>query len=625
MVDSIFIISLLLISATLAILFQKRIEECFLISISGIILILYISGLFTTFIPGIYFIYFLIILSLVVFGIIIVKKGIAGLKNYTSILATPGLVAYLFFFCLFWYATRGKLFTVWDEFSHWGLVIKNELAFHDFGNVQGATTIFRGYPPATSLLVYFYSFFAPERFEEYAVRAMALQMISCLMIFFRKARFKEIGKNFSLFVICFILPIAFNKNSYFEIYVDILLGLELASILVSYYVYENSWFKYLNIGLGLSVLCLTKASGVGLSCIFLLIVLLDIILGNRRKEKTRIFGIGLLSVIFGNFSWKLYLKLTATAGAWNTSGMNRDNILSLWRGNLPAYRQNTINAFIEFIETQTLTEGLVKFTFISFLLIFSLIIILLIRYAEKETAERIKIIAGGVFAGAIIYGTYLLLLYLFTYTEYEAQKLASAGRYLTTYLTAMLTVVIFFIVDDFQSKKRKTDWYIILTVICLCNIRWFQPLMNLTLQANQNILKSKEYRGQFDKIRQFASTLDFQEDRIYIISQNNTAHDGMDYYVTNYEIAPIPCDQGLKWSLGGPYREGDIWYFDCSVEEWSSILKEGGYTYLYIHNVDQRFIDTYQMLFLEPEKIQPYSIFQIQIVENDFVRLQFLE
>ena len=165
------------------------------------------------------------------------------------------------------------------------------------------------------------------------------------------------------------------------------------------------------------------------------------------------------------------MKLTATAGAWNTSGMNRDNILSLWRGNLPAYRQNTINAFIEFIETQTLTEGLVKFTFISFLLIFSLIIILLIRYAEKETAERIKIIAGGVFAGAIIYGTYLLLLYLFTYTEYEAQKLASAGRYLTTYLTAMLTVVIFFIVDDFQSKKRKTDWYIILTVICLCNIR----------------------------------------------------------------------------------------------------------------------------------------------------------
>ncbi len=622
MADFIFIITILIISAVLAVVSRKRIEECFPLSISGIILILYISGLFTTFIPGIYLIYFLTIFCFTVLIIGIVKKRIVMIPD----LFTSGLVAWLLFFCLFWYATRGKLFTAWDEFSHWGLVIKNELIFHDFGNVQGATTLFKGYPPASSLLVYFYSFLSPQKFEEYAVRAMSFQMVSYLMLFFRRSRLREPAKNFCIFILCFLFPLAFNINSYFEIYVDILLGLELAYLVISYYVYQTTWFKYLSTGLGLGVLCLTKESGVGLSCIFLLIVLLDIVFGGRNKEKLGIFGVGLISVLFGNFSWKLYLKATATAGAWNTSELNWKNIMSLWREKLPVYRENTINAYIEFVETQGLTNGIFKFTFIAFLLALFLGVLLIVRWTEKEKAGRMKIIMGGMLAGAVIYGAYLLLLYLFTYTEYEAQKLASAARYLSTYLTAMLTVFVFFIIDTFEDKNLGKESYIILAVIFLCNTRWFRPLMNLTLQANQNILKSKEYRDPYNKINQFASGLDFRENRIYIISQNNTAHNGGDYYVTNYEIAPVPNEQpGLSWSLGGPYAEGDIWYFDCNIEEWSAILKEGGYTYLYIHNVDQRFIDTYQMLFLEPEKIQPFSIFQIQNSGEDFIRLQFVE
>ena len=140
------------VASALACLFKKRFEMTLAPSIFLSILVLYLSGLATgNLMYGVY----LCITAAVVCFVYAVVYGVRHKATFKELCLTPGVLVYALLFIWIWFINRGRLFSNWDEFSHWGLVVKNMDFFNAFGNYKESTVTFSGYPPATALWQYF--------------------------------------------------------------------------------------------------------------------------------------------------------------------------------------------------------------------------------------------------------------------------------------------------------------------------------------------------------------------------------------------------------------------------------------------------------------------------------------
>lgn len=83
-----------------------------------------------------------------------IKKRI----DFRTVFQTVPKLSMIFFFALFVYFVfllRGARFTSYDDFSHWGVVVKEMLLFHRMPNAQSAVIDFKTYPLSSSLFIYF--------------------------------------------------------------------------------------------------------------------------------------------------------------------------------------------------------------------------------------------------------------------------------------------------------------------------------------------------------------------------------------------------------------------------------------------------------------------------------------
>ena len=146
-----FIIS---ISCALGICFRHRIEETIPVSILGIILVLYIFGLACggSLLPGVYVCLAFGGISLLYVG----KSIVTDRDRVKENCLVPGLLVYFILFAWLWYINRDRLFSSWDEFSHWGLVVKNMDFFDWFGEPSRIYCKFQGISACDSFMAVFY-------------------------------------------------------------------------------------------------------------------------------------------------------------------------------------------------------------------------------------------------------------------------------------------------------------------------------------------------------------------------------------------------------------------------------------------------------------------------------------
>lgn len=223
------------------------------------------------------------------------------------------------FFLYVWWLNRGRRFSIWDEFSHWGLVVKNMYIFDYFGNHPDSTVTFRGYPPATALWQYFVAKLCGEFKEEYTYQAMGWLMGSLLLPVLKKFKWKRmISAGFSILTLA-LIPLVFNYLYPVSLLVDIILGLLLGYLLVSsFYDEKRDRFSILNAFLGIMVLCLTKASGAFLGVIYVVIVVVYDLLTHKKIKEKEVFaswGFHVLALLIGKFSWSIYLVVSSTKPA----------------------------------------------------------------------------------------------------------------------------------------------------------------------------------------------------------------------------------------------------------------------------------------------------------------------
>lgn len=595
-------------------LWGRRFEEVLPLSMFSVIFLIYLTGMFKSLQAG----FWLTLAAGGIGGLCCLYFSIKEKRKFLQQVLTPGCIAFFLLAFIFWWTNRGRLLMQWDDFSHWGLVVKNMHLFQKLGNVAESTVKFKDYPPAASIFAYFFTNFGSYN-ETNAIRGMGLLTAGTMLPLFREIRWENKKSLFSgmvLFTLIYVLPTSFHKNAYIGLYVDSLLGVLFFFLVYLMVAYEPGKFRTVNLAAGCMMLTLTKASGTGLAMMAVCFVLIGFLFVYKEKrERLRLFADGAVcvaSVVLAQQSWNLYLKFSGTERAWSASEISPAGILALFTGEAPAYRMETLKNFGSFLLTKPMGGWLVQFPVIVWIVLFVAFAFLFLCFCEEEDRKRFRAVFIGLMAGFLVYLLSLLILYLFSYSQFEAVKLASADRYIFTYILGMLCSYVGIFVLYFREKQLLVHILaLVVTSLCVTKDGVFDVLMYPKESVLTSQMLEEGYRGS----GRFQDKLDGTKDRVYVISQNNY---GLDYWVLRNVFTPVKINDNYTWSIGESYGDGDVFTAYKDIYSWSEDLKQ--FDYVYLFRVDDQFRQQFGELFENPEDIENDTMFTVTY-EGDLAHL----
>lgn len=607
------------ISACLAKIFNKKIDITIPISVMLIVLIIFPFGFFNRLDIGVYVVEAIATIALLylIYKFIksIIKKEVG---KFFKNLFTPGLAVYMLFYIYFIYLNINRLFSSWDEFSHWGLIVKNMYIFNSYGTNPETIVSFRDYPPFTAIFEFFSQKVVNSYSEGRIIIAMNLLYISMMIPILKNIEWKKgLCKLLIYIPIIFILPLFMYSNFYTTIYVDGLLGIFMAYILYTYFSMKNDVTKHLGICLGLISLPLIKSAGSGLAIFILIIILVDIIYQYKKSNHDKkLFHKNLIylliyfiSFIVGKFSWDILLVIKNTKPYWDTNLVSIKNIINVITGKGLEYQYITIKNFIKRFFLEQIGIGFGSLTNFTILLVFILYSICIYRVYQKERKSECKRYIMVDILLAIFYILYiisLLILYVFTFGDYEAQILASYTRYTYIPLLGMFTFNTLLICDNMTEMRKAKINYIVI-IILLIAILPVNGIINLTIKNNESLENARYIRTQYSNIQNYINLFDGNTNIYYI----SCGSDGFDLHITKYDIIPNKLLSTVGWSLGKPRNEEDIWSKDTSVEKFELELIKQNCEFVYIYKADEIFKEKYSGLFEREESIKNETMYKV--------------
>ncbi len=625
---------IIVIAAMLAEILKKKIDLTIPIAVMGIVLTIYPFGFFQKLHWGVYAVCAIAIIS-IFYLIYKIVKNIQDKteKEFIKRIFTPGLLVYIIFWSISIYLNRGRVLSSWDEFSHWGLIVKNMFHFDSYGTNPETTLLFRGYPPFTAIFEYFFLQMQQTFIEWDIIIAMNILYSSLLLPIFYSIDWKKGLDKLLIYVpLLFIVPTIFNKDFYTTIYVDTILGVFMAYILYAYFFYKEEKVKYISIGLGIIALPLIKSAGTGLAILILLIILVDLLCYKKinktdkanRKKYILILGIILLCLLLGKYSWDIHLKINNTSEAWDTSSITFENIAKLLSGEGKEYQYTVIKNFIKNFFANPLDISIGSMTTLGLILVYILYSIFMISTIKKngtDDPKRYKIVLLMLIICCVLYLLSLMILYIFTYSEFEAVKLAAYDRYSFIFLTGMFLFNTYVILKNFNGiKQDKQTAIILITILAMITSHY---VINRVIHKDNFIETAQKMRNNYNDITKYESILT-QKDKIYYVSCNST---GFDSHISRFNMIPYRVETALglfgSWSLGKPRYEGDIWSLDIDIQSWNDILLNQGFTYVYIFKADEIFKQTYGELFENSENIKNKTLYRVEIEDNTVTLMEY--
>ncbi len=604
---------MVVMATVLAVLCRQKVEMMLPLTIFGNILVTYVVGMMApSLIWGAYVNLLLYVAAFVLLVYFLIKQR----QRVIDALKSPGLFVWAVLFAYIFVINLGRLYTSWDEFSHWGLVVKNMYLFDGFSNHEYSTVVFGEYPPALALWQYFVTKLCGT-YSESAVYMAAGWFVAalCTPIVSRFSGKKVIAALFSAVILIF-MPLIFYPSYLVLLYVDPFLGILLGYILVFDFISEKrDVFYCINMFGAISVLCLVKTTGAFLALVAIGIILISDLIRKKRKGNVGIWCVLFSAVLFGKYSWDFYLQLTGFQAAWNTNSVSVQGIMNLLNGGMQKYQRDSVLHFVEALSSYKLGGYVCSMylpTWIALFVILFLVMIHLEKSAEKKM--HIKCLMAGLLGGFAVFLVSLQVLYLFTYSPAEAVSLASYDRYVGTFLVAIAYVIITMFVVEFANRGKGS----VAVAVGACVLLFFMPLsyiFDVTILSPIQCNKSIAYRQEYLQIEEYRDVLDYKTDKVMYISQEDN---GIDKQILSYMIAPVQSD-GSVWSFGGPYEEIDNWSKTMTPEELIAHIEERGCTHVYVFGMNDYFIETFAELF-GGQPVQEKCMYRY-LVEEDRLEL----
>lgn len=601
------------ISLFLSIKFEKSIDKTISLSFLLPVFILYIFGLFGFLKIGVYMVYIFSFFIFVydIFYLYKIKKRKYFLKK---VFLNPGFIIYVFFIIFVIVIQHNNCFSEWDEFSHWGDVIKAMYLNDAFSTNSSLNSAFQSYPPFMSLLQYLYCNIAGQFNEGLAYISYDLFVLSMVIPFVtivtnKKNKIKKIFEYLVIIGIIFLFPMIFVHNYYNQIYADSLIGFTFGYIILNIYLEKNyDLFFCFNIFLSAIAIILFKDVGLMFALICAVCLIINILLKKNKlslKKKILIISGMLLSILFAKISWSLNISINKAAVAFSNPIYFNQLIDLILKRDTTYKMQVMITYKHAVLGSNALCGNIFSFSLLELIVIFG--VFTLITYKKNKNNSDKKNNLLIFYLGFIIYICGLAVIYCFKFSEYEALRLASWARYMWIYLDALL---FFFILLFLNSKnKLKNKMILILAIILLVPLSSIKSIKN---QANV----SHEARSYFTQAADEVRNLIPIGSKVFYISQ---ASDSYDYWIMKYELRPINLDKkdNNNWSFGEPYYDGDIYTSNWSVDKLKQVLMQ--YDYVYIYYSNEGLVDKYGSIFENKNDILPKSLYKVDTNLNKLV------
>ena len=440
--------------------FDVKAEFIPAIVFSSITAIMYAAGLLNVMYSATWL---LLLAGFFIFLYLILSKNIQ-LSDYKNIF-TPGIIIFLLSSAAVFLLYRGARLYHYDNFSHWGLIVKLMLLKNRLPNFSDAIISYKTYPPGSALFIYYITRIIGKT-EGKMLIAQNILLLSCVLTLFSFIENKKRVISYimlsvsSLFLI--ILPLSLDF-----LLVDTLLPfLALANTAAIIY-YRKDIIKAGILSLPLLVITiLVKDSGILFavinSALLALLAIADCCKKYKSSNKDKILKV--LAVIFivviipiaCRYLWTQHIEMVFPANTKNTS--RHALSLDFFRKTLSYKSGDDRNAITRtFIEKVSSLENQGNQLMIAFNLLLMLVMIFNLIFRKKIAHVIITMLAGNVLYA--VYQVCLFFTYLVSMPVNEARYLAGYDRYNASIMCYILGLSILCIAanmfDDISLNKNK--------------------------------------------------------------------------------------------------------------------------------------------------------------------------
>lgn len=628
------------------IVWGRRWEECVGLAVIFTVTILYAAGLFEMLSVGMVLVYILSAISLIA-AIYLYQKKNLEVKDLFS----PAIVVYVIFCGLILLNNHGAWFARWDEYSHWGLAVKDMFYYNSFAKHIDTSVGLVRYPPFATLIEYFFEYANGLFSHELAYDAFQMTLLSSLIIICKSAGKKPAYLIASVSVMFFV-PVIFFGDVYNCIYVDPMLAVFAAYVLICYFSEELSGFNLLRILGGLFALILTKDMGVVIAGCLTMVMMADkVVHAVRHKSKivrALIRPFLCFFFVFAVFlSWQIYMRIPVKAvetksqmqevyfdNSISASHINLEGILQLLRHEDGGYRFASIKKFIIVLfDEKTFMFGNLGFSYVD-LSILILVVTGILSLVNFWGNKRANIVSFGIFTflAGLCYCCVLEFMYLFAFPMGEAVQLVSHGRYFASFIGGVVIAFGFLIIDcasknnDGEKRVNLTAAYGIIAIMLICFP--VESFVNKNMDTEVVEDDTYWYHDVAEVLRSFSKkgedTLFISNgiDRLAYIRFKNIASPVLSAYSqTNIYVSEEAYQKQVDiWQLNIEEEEEIVEHKDIvivSEETLEEKLQHSQYVFI-LHPADV-FRESYENLFEEPDTIDDGTFYKVQKLDGKLV------
>ncbi len=573
-------------------LLDKRIEETIPIAVIFMILVIYIAGLLDQLNLGVLMVEILSVISIVYNGIYLLGKiKKKECKQELEKIFTPGLFIYMALFMVFIIMNSHRILADYDEFNHWGLMVKNMFTYNGYGTVENSHVSFNEYPPFTACFQYMLLTLKGEYVEDLIIIAQNILYLSIMIPITKQVQVKKKCKNL-IFMVWIIIttPMIFYEDFFCNILVDGLLGILFAiGLWLISKEDENKIYRKVMLSCMITALALTKTTGIVFAIV---LMVMEVIKQVKMKEKIKTTLIVLILPIILTSAWYMKINFAKSGTEWNFNNVVQMN----QNKDVQKISQEYMKAFYE--KEEITVRHLTPLHSILLLIAYS--IYLYQDRKDKNEKKNYQYIMIGHAICSILFLIGLLWMYVTIFMEHEAITLACYGRYVSTMLLSWL--MLNHIVLCNKEKNKINVWYMLIVVTII-----FMPkevIKEKYIHKEEYIQELIEQKAEYTAMSRF-QTIFLPTDKIFYVSDVFTP---FVLTLNQYE-----------------FMEMDIANHEARVtgtkEQFEHTLMEENYTYVYVYKVEGSFRNKYRTLF-EHEVIQDDMLYQVCLDQYNKVQLK---
>ena len=523
------------------------------------------------------------------------KKEIESIKEDVKRMITPGLFVYMALFVINIIINQGRILEDYDEYTHWGVIIKNMFMYNTYGTNPESVVRFNEYPPFTAIFQYFFLGIQKVYQEDTIIIAQNVLYLSIIIPITRTISWrKNLRKLWMIVPIIVFLPMIFYSNFFLEILVDGMIAIMFSYLMFAAFDKEEDLrFKMLKLFCGFVMLCLTKTTGMGLAVIGIGIILIRNMLDrkkkveNSKKETKFIFIAIALAALFTSL-W--YIKVSQVDAKWDyTQFVQADE------GKLEIQKQITKSFWNAFFSNEVIMDK--SFTAFGIFLFLMAFFVCTKKMVKKQNYSYY---GKAFFITTILYLIGTWIIYITIFDLEEAIPLTSFDRYISLILLSFTTFQVNALIEEEQTNQRKIIFVVIATLVMLL------PVANIY----ERYIEAKAHMDMANINREVYTKLKYQKDKLEVDDQLlflTRPQDQVQFLeaLNNYEIMPIRI------------KEARIASFN-TLENFERLIKD--YTHVYIYRMEEEEKETIKEIF-ENEYVENDRLYRV-VYENDQIKLE---